>query len=121
MLTSGSFPTFVEWSFLAVVFSVPLISLIFLKREQRIIAGGSYRKPITALFIAELWLWVIAACIIGFILLVYLGLYVFINAHGHATGNENVPLGAPLFVVGVEGILILVGLLLHWFMKHLMY
>ena len=121
MLTTGSFPTVVEWSFLGIVFSVPLISLMFLKREQRIIAGGSYRKPITALFIAELWLWIIAACIIGFILAGYMGFYIFVIAHGHATGNESVPPGTLIFVFGIDGILILVGLLLHWFMKHLMY
>ncbi len=121
MLTSGSFPTFVEWSFLAIVILVPLFSLTFLKGEQRIIAGGSYRKPITALFIAELWLWLIAACIMGFILVVYLGFFIFVNAHGHATGNESMPSGPLIFVFGIEGILILVGFLLHWFMKHLMY
>ena len=121
MLISGSFPAIVELSFLAIVLSVPLISLLFLKREQRIIAAGSYRKPITALFIAELWLWGIAASIIGFLLVVYLGFYIFVHAHGHATGNESVPPGTLIFVFGIEGMLILVGFFLHWFMKHLMY
>ena len=121
MITSGSFPIITAWSFLAVLLSVPLVSLIFLKREQKRIAAGSYRKPIAALFFAEVWLWLIAAFIEGFILVWFLGFYVYLNAHGKATGNESVPAASLILVFGSEAVLVLAGWLLHRFMKHLMY
>jgi hypothetical protein len=121
MITSGSFPTIVQWSFLAVLFLVPAISLMFLKREQNKIADGYYRKPITSLFIAEVWLWVIAACVEGFVLIQFLGFYIYLNAHSRVTVNEGVPSTALIFVFGSEAVLVLAGCVLHWFMKHLMH
>ena len=111
----------VEWSFLAILFLVPGISLVFLKREQIRIAEGSYRKPITALFVAEVWLWIIAACVEAFVLIQFLGFYVYLNAHSQANGNEGVPPTALIFVFGSEVVLLLAGCVLHSFMKHLMH
>jgi hypothetical protein len=121
MLTSSSFPIVAWRCFLAIVFSVPLVSLISLKREQQRIAAGSYRKPIAALFFAELWLWLIAAFIAGFILVSLLGFYVYVNAHSRATGSETVPPAPLILVFGGEVVLVFVGWLLHRFMKHLMH
>ena len=66
-------------------------------------------------------MWVIAACIEGFILIQVLGFYVYLNAHGEATGNESVPTMALIFVFGSEAVLVLAGCVLHWLMKHLMH
>jgi mannose/fructose/N-acetylgalactosamine-specific phosphotransferase system component IIC len=121
MITSGSFPTIVAWLFLTILSLVPAISLVFLKREQKKISEGSYRKPITALFVAEVWLWLIAAAIEAFILIQFLGFYLYIKAHSQATGNEGVPPTALMLVFGSEALLVLAGLGLHWFMKQLMH
>jgi hypothetical protein len=120
LITSGSFPIVAAWRFGTIVILVPLNSLIALKKEQKRIAGGSYRKPITAVFLAEVWLWLIAAFIAGFFLSLFFGFYIFLNAHGHATGNESVPYRSLILVFGSEACLVFVGWLLHRFMKNLM-
>ena len=119
MITSGSFPLVAAWLFLTIVILVPIASLIALRREQKRIAGGSYRKPITAVFFAEVWLWLIAAIFAGFFLSLFFGFYIFVNVHGHATGNESVPYRSLVLVFGSEAILVFAGWLLHRFMKHL--
>jgi|SRR2546421_6792882 len=121
MLTSGSFPIIAERFFWIIVLVVPLISLLLLKRKQKRITGDSYLKPIAGLFFTEIWLWLIAAFIVGFILRVFFGFYIYVNAHGQFTGNERVPLILLILVFGSEAVLILIGSLLHWFMKHLMH
>jgi hypothetical protein len=120
LITSGSFPIVAAWLFLTIVILVPLISLVALRREQNRIAGDSYRKPITAVFLAEVWLWLIAAVIAGFLLSLFFGFYIFVNAHDHATGNERVPYRAMILVFGIDACLVFAGWLLHRFMKHLM-
>ena len=65
-------------------------------------------------------MWLISAAIEGFILIQFLGLYVYVNAHGRATGNESVPAFDLIFVFGSEAVLVLAGCALHWFMQHLM-
>jgi hypothetical protein len=120
VITSGSFPIVAACLFLTIVILVPLISLVALRREQKRIAGGSYRKPITAVFFAEEWLWLIAATIAGFLLSLFFGFYIFVNAHGHATGNESVPYRSLILVFGSEACLAFAGWILHRYMKHLM-
>jgi hypothetical protein len=120
MFTSALFPDVTFWSFLAIACAVPFTSLIFLKREQTKIAGG-YRKPITALFIAELWLWAIVVGVVGFILILLLGFYVYLVSHSRATGHESVPSIFLIYNFGSESLLIPAGYFLHRFMKHLMY
>ena len=119
MVTSGSFPIISWWCFLAIVLLCPVASFITLKREQRRIAGGSYLKPIAALFFAEVWLWLIEAFIEGVILVTFLGFYVFLNAHGRATGEERVTAASLMIVFGSEVAPAIAGWILHRFMKHL--
>jgi hypothetical protein len=120
MITSGSLPVIAGWCFLAIILCVPLASLIMLRREQKRLAEGPYRKPIAALYFAEIWLWLIAACVEGFVLVSFLGFYIFLNAHGRATGGEGVRPAALIVIFGSEAALVLAGWLLHRFMKHLM-
>jgi len=120
LITSGSFPTVAAWLFLTIFILVPFISLVALRREQTRIAAGSYRKPITAVFLAEVWVWLIAAIIAGFLLSLFFGFYIFVNAHGHATGNESVPYQAKILIFGFEACLVFAGWILHRFMKQLM-
>ncbi len=106
-MNAGNFPFITLFAFIAVAILAPVISFVFLKKERDSIAEFSNRKSLASIFFTQVLLWLAAILIVGFVLVMLLGMFVYVNAHAGATGSEPVPV-APLIIVFI----ILAGLAL---------
>jgi hypothetical protein len=113
LMNAGNFPIIALTAFVAVAVSAPAISYVFLKKERDSIAGSSNRKPLAPIFFTEVLLWLAATLVVGFVLVLLLGLFVYVNAHAGATGGEPVPVAPVLVVFGMLAVLSLYGVWLH--------
>src|SRR5687767_11361865 len=100
-MNAGNFPIFALLAFGAVTVLAPVISLVFLKKERDSVAEFSDRKPLASIFFTEILLWLAAVLVVGFVLVMLFGLFVYVNAHARATEGEPVPIVPLLLVFGM--------------------
>jgi sterol desaturase/sphingolipid hydroxylase (fatty acid hydroxylase superfamily) len=112
-MNAGNFPIIALVAFGLVVILAPILSFVFLKKERDSIAEFSDRKPLASIFFTEILLWLAAILVAGFLLVMVLGLFVFVNAHVRATGNESVPIAPLTIAFGISIVLSLFGVWLH--------
>jgi dipeptide/tripeptide permease len=75
-MNAGNFPFIALFAFVAVSVLAPAISFVFLKRERDSIAEFSNRKPLASIFFTEILLWLAAMLVVGFVLVMVLGMFV---------------------------------------------
>src|ERR1051325_4255598 len=97
-MNAGNFPIIALLAFVAVSILAPAISFVSLKKERDSIAEFSNRKSLAPIILTQVLLWLAAVLIAGFLLVMLLGMFVYVNAHAGATGSESVPI-APLVIV----------------------
>ena len=112
-MNAGNFPIVALLAFVAVAVLVPVVSFVFLQRERDSVAEVSNRKPLASIFFTEVLVWLAALLIAGFVLVMLLGLFVYVNAHAGAAGSEPVPIAPLLLVFGLLAGLSLFGVWLH--------
>ncbi|MBC7911124.1 MAG: hypothetical protein H7Y30_11520 [Pyrinomonadaceae bacterium] len=118
-MTSGTFPLLSLQLFMLVAVLVPAISYLLLRKELNTLGFDSHKKlkPPYSLFFTRLLIWLAVVIILSFVMWVFLGFFIFVNAHGGAKGNELVP-PVPLFIsTGIIAIMLGSGWLLHSFTK----
>ena len=112
-MNAGNFPIIALLAFVTVAVLAPAISFVLLKKERDSIAEFSARKSLASIFFTEVLLWLAAVLAVGFMLVMLLGFFVFVNAHARATGGDAVPVAPLLIVFGLLGGLSLFGVWLH--------
>jgi len=112
-MNAGNFPIIALFTFVAVAVLAPATSFVFLKKERDSIAEFSNRKSLASIFFTEVLLWLAAVLVVGFVLVMLLGLFVYVNAHAGATGSEPIPMAPLLIVFGILAGLSLFGVWLH--------
>src|SRR5688572_17064907 len=112
-MNSGNFPILAAGALVALVISVPVISLVFLKRERDARSDASHRKSLASLFTREILLWLAGLLVFGTLLVMLLGMFIYVNAHAGATGSEPVPVTPVILMLGILAGLSLYGVWLH--------
>lgn len=112
-MNTGNFPLIALFAFVGIAVLTPVISFVFLKRKRDSIAEFPSRRPLASIFLTEILLWIAAVLVAGFMLVMLLGMFVYINAHAGATGSEAVSIAPLLIVFGMLAGLSLFGLWLH--------
>ena len=112
-MNAGSFPIIALSAFAAVAALTPAISFALLRKERDSIAEFSNRKSLAPVFFTEVLLWLAAVLAVGFVLVLLLGMFVYVNAHAGASGGEPVPIAPLMVVFGTLAGLALFGVWLH--------
>ena len=112
-MNAGNFPIIALVAFGLVATLAPIISFVLLKKERDSRAESSHHKSLASIFFTEILLWLAANLVAGFLLVMILGFFVYVNAHARATGNESVPIVPLMIVFAVLGGLSLFGVWLH--------
>jgi len=116
-MTSGTFPLLAPSLFILAAFITPIISYVLLRREHHLLSEAAHRKPLSSVFFTEILLWIAAVLVLGFVMLMLVGFFVYINAHAGAKGAEPVPPIPIIMAASIILFLILIGWLLHLLTK----
>jgi len=109
----GTFPVFVISSYLFIAISTPFISLFFLRRERQANIDILGLRTFLPGFLLGVLVWILVVSVAGFALLMFLGMFVYVNAHVGANADASVPIVPLLLVFGMGVLLVFVGCFLH--------
>jgi hypothetical protein len=106
-------------AFLAVALLAPAVSFVKLRRVRDEVGQAADARPLAAVFLTELLVWLAFVVVFAFILVTLLALGVFVTGHAAAASDARVEPGVSVTLVvlaaGCVGGLALVGRQVHNF------